>query len=245
MIRTLVFIAAGLLTMVLGCGVFQRKLLYHPTHDDETHGLAVWQHDGRLIGYVREVASPVNVWLLLHGNGGQARDRIYALPAFSDQDAVFILEYPGYGPRPGSPSMKSINEAAFEAYLLLRARFPQTPLCVVGESLGSGPAAKLAESPQPPAKLVLIVPFDILARVAAHHYPFLPTGLLLWDNWNNISALAGYKGPVEIFGARNDQIIPIEHARALAASIPGARFHEIDGGHNDWAGGGRVLIRNP
>ena len=36
--------------------------------------------------------------------------------------------------------------------MLLRARFPHTPLCVVGESIGSGPAAKLAESPPPPDK---------------------------------------------------------------------------------------------
>jgi len=245
MLRTLVFIAIGFVTLVLGYALFQRKLLYHPGHDNETHGLAVWQHDGRLIGYAREVASPVNVWLLLHGNAGQAGDRVYALPSFSSRDSVFILEYPGYGTRPGSPSMNVLNEAATEAYGLLRSRFPQTPLCVVGESIGSGPAAVLAASPQPPAKIVLIAPFDILARVAAHHFPYLPTSLLLRDNWNNIRALAGYKGPVEIYGARDDHIIPIEHARALAAGRPGTRLHEIDGGHNDWAVSGRVVIRNP
>jgi len=245
MLRILIFIALCFLTMVLGCAVFQRKLLYYPTNDNEVHGLDVWQHDGRLIGYARELASPVNVWLLLHGNGGQASDRVYALSSFSGRDALFILEYPGYGKRPGSPSMTSINEAAIEAYELLRLRFPQTPLCVVGESIGSGPATVLATTPRPPAKIVLIVPFDVLARVVAHHYPFLPASLLLRDNWNNIKALEGYKGPVEIFGARDDRIIPIEHARVLAAAIPGAIFHEIDGGHNDWAVRGRVSIRNP
>ena len=82
MIRTLILIAVGYLAIVLGYALFQRKLLYYPTNDDETHGLAVWQHDGLLIGYAREVASPVNVWLMLHGNGGQASDRVYALPRF-------------------------------------------------------------------------------------------------------------------------------------------------------------------
>jgi len=245
MIRTLILIAVGYLAIVLGYALFQRKLLYYPTNDHETNGLTAWQHDGLLLGYAREVASPVNVWLMLHGNSGQASDRVYALSSFSSLDSVFILEYPGYGTRPGSPSMAAFNAAAEQAYELLRARFPHTPVCVVGESIGSGPAAVLAASQPPPDKVVLIVPFDMLGRVAARHFPFLPISLLLRDNWNNIESLQGYKGPVEIFGARDDTIIPIAHARALAAGRPGARFHELDGGHNDWAEGGRVRIRNP
>jgi pimeloyl-ACP methyl ester carboxylesterase len=245
MIRTLIIIAGGFLTLLLGYAVFQRKLLYHPTHHHEHNGLSVWQHDGQLLGYAREVVSPATVWLMFHGNSGQASDRVYALSSFSSLDSVFILEYPGYGSRPGSPTMEAFNAAATQAYELLRARFPHTPVCVVGESIGSGPASMLATSPQSPAKIVLIVPFDVLARVAAHHFPFLPITLLLRDNWNNIKALAGFTGPVEIFGARDDTIIPIAHARALAAGRHAARLHELDGGHNDWAGSGRVVIRNP
>ena len=50
---------------------------------------------------------------------------------------------------------------------------------------------------------------------------------------------------MEIFGARDDRIIPFYHAKALADSKPGVVFHEIDGGHNDWPLDGRVSIRNP
>lgn len=223
----------------------QRKLIYYPTHHTESHGLAQWRHNGRLIGYAREVRSPVNVWLLLHGNAGQASDRDYALPSFSERDSVYILEYPGYGAREGSPSMKAFNAAGREAYQILRARFPNRPVCVAGESIGSGPASMLATSPQPPDKIVLITPFDTFARVATAHFPFVPVKLILKDKWDNIEALKGYNGPVEIFGARADAVIPIKHARALAASKPSAKFHENEGGHNDWSVGHRVLIRNP
>lgn len=244
MLRIVILLLIGFIMITLGCVVFQRKLLYYPTHHHEKNGLAEWFYQGRLIGYTREVPSPRNVWLMLHGNGGQASDRVYALPSFSNHDSIFILEYPGYGLRPGPPSQSSINAAVQEAYQALRVRFPDLPLCVVGESIGSGPAALLAKDQKPPDKIVLIVPFDILTRVAAHHFPILPVSLLLRDNWNNLESLKGFKGELEIFGARDDAIIPIRHAKALAESLPSALFHQIPGGHNDWPATGQVRIVN-
>lgn len=242
--RTVLYVVFGFLALAVGCVAFQRKLLYYPTHHQEKFGLSEWLHEGQQIGYAHEVPSPKNVWLLLHGNGGQASDRVYALASFSNHDSVFILEYPGYGSRPGSPSMSSINAAAKQAYAALRSRYLNTPVCVVGESIGSGPASLLAKNQPPPDKIVLIAPFDKLSRVAAHHYPFFPIGLCLRDNWNNIESLKGYKGPLEIFGARDDTIIPISHAKALAERNPSCRFWEISGGHNDWADSGQVKIVN-
>lgn len=244
MIRIAIAVLVGFVVVALGCLVFQRKLLYYPTHHHEKYGLSEWHNEGQLIGYAREVPSAKNIWLMLHGNGGQASDRVYAIPSFSDHDSVFILEYPGYGLRPGSPSRSSINAAALQAYVALRARFTGTPVCVVGESIGSGPAAFLAKNHLPPDKIVLIVPFDILSRVAVRHYPFLPISLCLLDNWNNIESLKGYRGHLEIFGARDDTIIPIAHAKVLAESNPSAKFHEISGGHNDWSTPGQVRIVN-
>ena len=43
----------------------------------------------------------------------------------------------------------------------------------VGESLGSGPACKLAAAPVPPARFVLIVPFATLDSVASDHLPLV------------------------------------------------------------------------
>lgn len=245
MLRILILVAVCAVAVVPAAASWQRQLLYFPTHDDRKDGLAEWRRDGGLIGYAREVAAPKNVWLLLHGNAGQAADRTYALPAFSAEDAVFILEYPGYGRRAGTPSRKEFDAAAREAYRALRARFPETPVCVVGESIGSGPASVLAGEKPPPDKIVLIVPFDTLLRVAAHHFPYLPVRILLADDWDNIEALKGYRGRVEIFAARDDATIPPAHAKALAGHTPGALFHLIEGGHNDWSVGKKVEIRNP
>jgi pimeloyl-ACP methyl ester carboxylesterase len=112
----------------------------------------------------------------------------------------------------------------------------------LGESIGSGPACALAGEKTLPDKIVLVVPFDKLANVAAQHFPWLPVRLLLRDNWDNVESLKHYPGPIEIFGAMDDTIIPIEHAKALASQIPSARFIEIPGGHNDWSQQHQVKI---
>ena len=89
---------------------------------------------------------------------------------------------------------------------------------------------------------MLVVPFDSLASVASRQFFFLPVRFLLRDAWDNVEALSHYTGPVEIFGATDDTIIPVEHARALAKQIPGAHFIEITGGHNDWSVNNEVKI---
>jgi pimeloyl-ACP methyl ester carboxylesterase len=233
------------LPLLAGCAGIQRKYLFYPTHHDESNGLVGWFTQGKQIGYSRQVPAPENVWLMLHGNAGQAADRVYALPSFSLHDSVFILEYPGYGAREGKPSRAAFDAAAIEAYVLLRKTFPGTPICVIGESIGSGPACMLSGQLPPPDKIVLVVPFDRLTSVAAEHVRVLPVGWLLEAKWDNIRSLSNYDGPVEVFGAEADIVIPIEHARKLADSLASARFHSIPGGHNEWSREHRVEIRNP
>ena len=236
----------GLATLAIA-GLFagaQRRLLYHPTHNTPRTLLQPWTENGVVIGYARVVPRPKTVWLMTHGNAGQAANRDYVLPCLSPADSLYVLEYPGYGARPGKPSRETFDAAAIGAYRSLRAEHPGVPVCVVGESIGSGPACALASDAGPPDKIVLVVPFDTLARVAAEHVPGLLVRLLLSDRWDNVRALRGYRGKVQIFGARDDRVIPVVHAERLAASLPSARFTLIPGGHNDWASGGSVRITN-
>ncbi len=222
----------------------QHSVIFHPTHDARDNGLTPWKVKGAVIGYARLASSPKNVWLLVHGNAGQAADRVYALDCFARNDSVFILEYPGYGARAGKPSKSSFDAAAREAYQVLRKTFPTNPVCVVGESVGSGPACMLATLSPPPDKIVLLVPFDTLESVASEYVGSSSAGFLEAD-WDNISSLSNYGGSVEIFGAQDDRVIPIAHARRLAESVPQTKFHAVPGGHNEWSTGGWVQIRNP
>lgn len=221
----------------------QRSLLYFPSHEKASGRLVPWSVNGKTIGFCHEVPNPHAIWLMTHGNAGQAADREYVLAHISGADSLYVLEYPGYGDCEGSPSHDSINQAASSAYQLLRTQHPNTPVCALGESLGSGPACALATEKIPPDKIVLVVPFDNLASVASQHFPFLPVRFMLKDRWDNVESLKDYKGPVDIFGAREDTIIPVEHARALANHFPSAHILEISGGHNDWSQSDQVKIK--
>ena len=225
-------LASGYLLLVLVFYTQQRKLGYSPTHQVTPSDLAPWMVDGNLFGFTRESTSPQAVWLILQGNGGQAGRRGYfrRVPL---QDSLYILEYPGYGRREGEPTRDSINAAASAAYRELRHRFPGVPVGVVGESFGSGPACKLTREPTPPDSMVLIVPVARLDLVMSRFVPLLPIRLLLRDNWDNIASLRDYRGPVTIYAAENDQVIPREHTLLLAGSLPAARLVWVPGGHND------------
>jgi uncharacterized protein len=241
----LLTVAAIILIVMLSRSSIQRKLLFHPSHHHSATSLDPWTENGELIGFARKVTTPKNIWLMLHGNAGQAADREYAIPKFSSDDSVFIMEYPGYGQRPGVPGLESFNSAAKQAYLTLRRDFPKTPLCIASESVGSGPACFLATLDPPPDKLVLIAPFNTLASVARDHFPAFIVKLLLTDNWDNPTPLAAYKGPIDIFAATSDTIIHPKHAQALAAANKNARLTLINGDHNDWSFDEDVKIRNP
>lgn len=215
--------------------LLEGKFLYFPSHAPNTSALSEWRIDEQLVGYARLVEKPRAIWLILHGNAGQASHRGYIIERLPADASAYVLEYPGYGSRPGTPSMASINAAARAAYEHLRAKNPALSIGVFGESLGSGPASFLCSLPTPPDRLVLMVPYDNLLSVAKKQIRFLPVGALMRDKWDNVKTLSGYRGPVEIFGAAQDTVIPVVHARALAKSVPHARYVELPGGHNDWS----------
>jgi pimeloyl-ACP methyl ester carboxylesterase len=240
---SLVLAALAGVYVVCGALVFglQRSLLYLPSHHAPSGALREWQVDGQTVGYCREVTHPRAIWMMTHGNAGQASERDYVLGSLPANASLYILEYPGYGQRAGSPSRDSINAAALLAYLSLRGLHPGTSICLLGESIGSGPACYLSSASPPPDKIVLVVPFDTLSSVAQDHMPVFPAGMMLRDRWNNIESLRGYRGPVEIYGAAEDTVIPIAHARRLAEATH-ARFTEIPMGHNDWSMTSRVRL---
>ena len=89
------------------------------------------------------------------------------------------------------------------------------------------------------------MPFDVLLSVANEKFLSVIVNLVLKSNWNNVDSLSGYKGPVDIFGAKLDTIIPVSHEQAIVQSVPNSELTLIEGGHNDCSCGDRVTFRNP
>jgi pimeloyl-ACP methyl ester carboxylesterase len=150
---------------------------------------------------------------------------------------VRLLEYPGYGPRPGAPGERSLVAATLAATAALRAEGKATVL-VAGESLGSGVAALAAA--QAPARLdglLLVTPLASVPAVAARHYGFVP-GFLVRDAYRADRALASYRGPVAFLVAGRDEVVFTDLGRALhdAHAGPKRLWTDPEAGHNtvDW-----------
>jgi uncharacterized protein len=235
-VRIVLLALAGLgLAAVLAAGLvlaLQRRLLYFPSHTPEPvavaaasrMGLAAWRDSsGNLLGWRTRpaVEAPIAA-LVLHGNAGTALDRAYYVDALARPGLeVALLEYPGYGPRPGLPALPSLTAAALEGARMLAAE--GKTVWLVGESLGSGVAARCAaEQPDLVRGLLLITPFADLASVARHHFPFLP-GFLLRDRYRPARDLAGYRGRVVVLVAGRDEVVTPAEGRRLFDALAGPK----------------------
>ncbi len=91
-----ILICIGLFYLFVCASMFgiQRSLLYFPTHEPAEGRLSPWGDEGKLLGYWNQTDQPETVWLMMHGNGGQASDRDYVLQRLSPADALYVLEYP-------------------------------------------------------------------------------------------------------------------------------------------------------
>lgn len=229
----------GMVLLLAGC---QRRFIYYPSRLDEDQalrnarrlGLEAWKDaDGVLAGW-RRPADPsrpaaVRRVLVFHGNAGNALHRIYFVDGFEAAETsvwdVVLFEYPGYGPRPGKPAESTILPAAAAALKQLLKENPE-PVFLVGESLGSGPACRLAaEYPSAVAGLWLVTPFTSLADAARIHYPYIPVRRLLRDRYDNVAALQSYKGPLAVLTAGQDRVVPARLGRRLYESAAALRKH--------------------
>jgi pimeloyl-ACP methyl ester carboxylesterase len=148
---------------------------------------------------------------------------------------VYVLEYPGYGARAGSPKMKSLLTAAEEAFGLLPVR---TPVYVVSESLGAGVAAHLAKvHGNRVSGLMMFAPYNNLVSVGQRQMPFLPVSLLLRERFDPAGWLKDYRGPVSFVVAGADEIIPPDLGQKLHDSYAGPKRLQVIAGarHNDIA----------
>jgi pimeloyl-ACP methyl ester carboxylesterase len=224
--------------------VFQRRLLYFPDRYPERAalaaaarvGLAPWRDEcGALAGWQAAPAGrPAARLLVLHGNAGSALERLHYAAAFSRLGVeVILLEYPGYGARPGNPTLDSLGAAAAAAIDGLTHEGPE-PVWVLGESLGSGVAARaVALRPGRVKGLVLVTPFARMADVVRLHYPILPSALLV-DRYAPETDLAAWEGPTAVLLAGRDEVVGVAQGRRLFAALRGRKQLHVEEGaaHN-------------
>jgi len=244
--RLVLVLGLGSIVVLVMLTGFQRKMMFFPSGGTaqelleaaRTAGLEPWTANGQRIGWKAEPPAPSSNVIVFHGNAGNAVQRSYFLPiaeAAFPGSAIHILEYPGYADRKGSPSEDSLVEAAVEGIDELTSD-SETPLYLVGESIGTGVASlAAAKRPDKIDGLLLITPFDSIANAAAIHYPMIPVHLILSDRFESAKALKGLDIPLYAVIAENDDVIPAKLGEQLYQGYngPKAKLVVLNAGHND------------
>ncbi len=257
----LLYVVVPYVAVMLIMAAFQRRLMYQPKVADSLSIVDVGLDDefGLDVELTTEDGSRLRGWLLKSRSGAPQDDGAAALVVYFPGNAgnrskrindlreftacgfdVLIFDYRGYGDSTGSPS-----EAALSADALLVWRYARDTLdydenriVVFGESLGGGVALSMwSESnanPPQPACVILNSTFASMTQTVTWQYPMFPFRYLLLDHWPSIERVGRIQSPLVVFHGTDDELIPIDHARALAAASQQARFIENPGGgHNE------------
>lgn len=239
---TVLWIAAACLVFLAAIYLWQDRLLYFPARTSVERvvgdGLRAWPSATDFRGLVAEPALAVRgTAIVFHGNAGHVGDRAFYAQALVPLGLrVILAEYPGYGPRAGTPGEASLVADAEQTVALAHRQYGG-PLLLVGESLGAAVAAAAAARQRDlTAGLLLITPWDRLVHVGAHHYPWLPVQWMLRDDYDSSARLAQFDRPVVVVVAQRDTIVPARLGSALHAALGGPkRLVVIEASdHNDW-----------
>jgi pimeloyl-ACP methyl ester carboxylesterase len=235
-------IAASLLSIVLvlyagaciALFAFQRSLIYFPQPRSfggpaDTQILKAAGAD--LVVSVRPHAGPKALIYF----GGNAEDVSASLASFADafpDHAIYMLHYRGYGGSTGKPSEAALHSDALALFDQVRLDHPD--IALVGRSLGSGVAARLATE-RPASRVVLVTPYDSIEQIAARQFPFFPIRWLLADKFESWRHAPAIRVPTLLLQAEHDEVIPAASTERLhAAFAPGVASRIVfrGAGHN-------------
>lgn len=196
---------------------FQEKIIFHPgildknyqfTFEQPFEELSIKTKAGySLNGVLIKSDSSKGVIFFLHGNTGALNRWASVAKAYTDLHYdIFILDYPGFG-----KSESSINSETQmftdvqSAYEEIKKRYNENQIVVIGFSIGTGPATKIA-SENNPRLLVLQAPYYSLTDLMKKEFKILPTFLLKYK-FETGKYLTRCAMPVIIFHGDADEVI--------------------------------------
>jgi uncharacterized protein len=208
--------------------VAQRRLLYLPNVREfapaevglpQAERLHLESDDGeRLLAWRIPPSPGAPMIVYFHGNGGGLHQLSNRYAAFAKAGfGVLALEYRGYAGSTGAPSEAGLTLDAEAAYRAALADAPARRIVVVGESLGSGLAVKIASRHEIGA-LVLDSPFTSIADIAAARFWMFPVRRLLKDRYDSASRIAEVTAPLLVVHHERDLSVPLRFGRRLFAA---------------------------
>jgi pimeloyl-ACP methyl ester carboxylesterase len=151
----------------------------------------------------------------LHGNAGSLSSWGGVASTYTDLNYdVFIIDYRGYGKSEGSIKRQGQFFRDMQTvYDELKKRYSEDKIIVLGYSIGTGPAAKIA-SVNHPKLLILQAPYYSLTDMMRHSYFLIPTFILKYKFKTN-EFIKDCKMPVVVFHGNEDEVIYYESSLKL------------------------------
>ena len=169
-----------------------------------------------------------------HGNGSDLASISPLAGLFARHGLGFAaVEYPGYGPVRGRLHEAGLVEAAAAGVAELRRRgVPQARTVLVGESLGSAVAARLAVDGAR-AGLVLVSPFTSMTAMVQRVVRVFPRRLVP-DRWETDALVGRIDVPTLLVHGERDDLVPPAMSEQLARGISSSQRVVVPGRtHND------------
>lgn len=143
----------------------------------------------------------------LHGNAGSLKAWGAIAKTYTDLHYdLFMLDYRGYGKSDGNISNEQqVYDDVQLVYDSLKKRYAEKDIIVLGYSIGTGPASKLA-STNHPNLLILQAPYYSLTDMVKHSFHIIPTFILKYKFTTNVF-LPDCRMPVVIFHGNKDEVI--------------------------------------
>lgn len=194
--------------------------------------------DTIVAAYVPPPPGGTGLLLVAHGTASDLGTtvRFYAAVAADAGCALLAYDYPGYGASSGTPSVAGANAAgvaAFDHAVSTRGHAAEE-VVLYGQSIGSGPTLHVASTLPAASAIAGVALHAAFAGIVgnAAGVGWWPASLEAWPNAARVEKLSC---PVLVAHGERDVIVPVAHARALAAAAGGraVTFYPPDAGHDD------------
>jgi len=228
------------LLICLGLYFSQEKLLFRPYQLPQDFAFRVGEEieipvsDGISMNclWIKRNESK-GVILYLHGNrGSNRRCTGQAMTAFEGTDYdIFMPDYRGYGKTEGKIySEKQMHADIDQVYSFLKMNYNEEKIVVVGYSMGSGMATRVAAK-NDIERLFLVAPYYSIIDMKNRFVPFIPNFLLKYKLRNDEN-LMEVKCPITIFHGTADEVLPYDSSVKLKELRPEIELVTLEGTHH-------------
>jgi alpha-beta hydrolase superfamily lysophospholipase len=214
------FLLIFLLLYILVCGMlyfFQENLIFFPEKLNKNfrfnfvqkfEELNIKMPDNFMLnGLLFKSNNSRGLVFYLHGNAGSLRSWGEVAKTYTDLNYdIFMLDYRGFGKSEGKiNSQNQLYQDIQLVYDRLKSLYDENKIIVLGYSIGTGPATKVAATNNPKL-LILQAPFYSLTDMMKQAYPFIPAFILKYKFETN-KLIGDCKMPIVIFHGNQDEVI--------------------------------------